>query len=108
MAYPQRKPYTPKQHPYDALRDSLKANDNNLFGVKLYTPMRGVVEVPGPWHGNGPIETWKTVKLGFPGRRYVRIVYDAGHIVYVPDESNEELQRLAQVFADLINSQYQE
>lgn len=102
------RPYKPKQHPYDALRDSLKANDNNLFGVKLYTVTINGVEVTGTWSGSGPIETWKTAKMGFPGKRYVRIAYDSGHIVCVLDESDEELQRLAQVFADLLNSQYQE
>ena len=107
MALPPRKPFTPKPHPYDALRDSLKANDGNLFGVKLYTVTINGTEVMGTWSGSGPIETWKLGKIGFPGKRHVCILYDSGHTVYVPDESNEELHRLAQVFADLLNSQFQ-
>ena len=108
MALPPRKPYTPKPHPYDALRDSLKAVDNNLFGVKLYTVTLNGVEVTGTWGGSAPIEAWKLGKIGFPGRRHVRILYDSGHTVYVPDESDEEVARLATVFMDLLNSQYQE
>jgi len=107
MALPPRKPFTPKPHPYDALRDSLKALDNSLFAVKLYTVTLNGVEVTGPWGGSAPITTWKLARMGFPGRRFVRFVYDSGHTVYVPDESNEELHRLAQVFADLLNSQFQ-
>jgi len=94
------KPYKPGAvHPYDNGREALRATGNTLFGVKMLTPM----DVQGNGTKN-KASTYTWMEVGFPKQRYVRIAYDTGWIVHVPVESDEEIERLAQVFMDLMNS----
>lgn len=103
-----RPAFRPKPHPYDALRDSLKANGNSVFGAPvMLVPATNTWGSLVPWSGSSPVTMYKSKKMGFPGARYVLVTYDSGHVVNVPDESDEEVARLATVFMDLINSQYQ-
>ncbi len=95
------KPMKPRPHPYDAARAQLKENGGGLFGVKFW---EFYYATPAAMNRAAMPTKWQIRKLGFPGSRYARILYDSGHVVNVPDESDEELERMAQVFMDLICS----
>ena len=110
MRLPNKK--QPTAHPYDAAREALRKQGGGLFNAPMHTLLDANDQPISDrkWRGT-PLShdkgwaPWNIKRIGFPGKRYAHIRYIGTEIrVNVPDDTDEELQRLAQVYMDIINT----
>lgn len=104
------KPFKVKQHPYDKAREDLKEAGGGLFGVTFNVPMQNGKSL-GPWKGD-EVTTYRfSPQVIFPIKHYkVHFIskYSGNALWFVNlkgDTTQEERNRLAEVFMDLINTQ---
>lgn len=104
------KPYKPKAHPYDTAREDLKAAGGGLFGIKFNMPLQSGMPL-GPWKGDEVTAFRFSPMKNFP-EKYYTVHFtskNSGNALWFVnlkgDTTQEERNRLAEVFMDLINTQ---
>ena len=104
------KPYRNPTGVYDGARDTLKASGGGLFGVQFNVPMRNG-EVLKPWKGDEVTAFRFSPEMTIPEKHYT-VHFTSKHsgnalwfVKLKGDTTQEERNRLAEVFMDLINTQ---
>lgn len=105
-----KKPFTPPPHPYDAARAALKEVDGGLFGVIFNTPLRNGQPLR-EWVGD-PLDAYRFSPQRGLAEKYYTAYFtssNSGNSLWFVnlkgDTTQEERNRLAEVFMDLINTQ---
>jgi hypothetical protein len=104
------KPRRPQIHPYDAARIELKEAGGGLFTTIMNTPMRAGQRL-GPWKGDEVTAFRFSPLRGLTHKHYTvhftsKVSGNALWFVNLEgDTTQEERNRLAEVFMDLINTQ---
>jgi hypothetical protein len=104
------KPFKQKAHPYDAAREQLKEAGGGLFGITFNVPIQNGKTL-APWKGDEVTAFRFAPQSAFPTKHYtVRFTSkQSGNALWFVnlkgDTTQEERNRLAEVFMDLINTQ---
>jgi hypothetical protein len=105
------KPFKPKPHPYDRARLDLKESGGGLFGVQFNVPLRNG-QALGPWKGDEVTAFRFSPIKGLTAEKYYTVHFvssNSGNALWFVnlkgDTTQEERNRLAEVFMDLINTQ---
>ena len=104
------KPFKPKAHPYDKAREELQAVGGGLFNITFNGPMQNGSTL-GPWKGDEVTAYRFFPEVLFPLKHY-KVHFTSKHsgntlwfVNLKGDTTQEERNRLAEVFMDLINTQ---
>ena len=105
-----RQTYKPKAHPYDQAREDLKEAGGGLFNITYNVPMQHGTPL-GPWKGDAVTAYRFSPQMTMPEKHYT-VHFTSKHsgnslwfVKLKGDTTQEERNRLAEVFMDLINTQ---